>query len=183
MENKNIVYIDESNISANIGHSVYASIFIICSNKELVSLEMANIEKDLKISYTHWVDMPWRLRVRFSERIKKLDFVCKVAVCVNPIEQENSLEYFLTQIINKENNIYRITIDGKKGKRYEQKLKHRLKNHGFILKDIMFLDDKKEILIRLADFMAGLVRSYTDDKNRYNQYMFETLKHKIKILN
>jgi hypothetical protein len=183
MENKNIVYIDESNISANIGHSVYVSIFIKYSNKEHVSYEMTNIEKDLKISYTHWVDMPWRLRVRFSERIKKLNFVCKIIIHINPIEQENALEFFLTQIINKENNIYRITIDGKKGKRYEQKLKHKLKNRGFILKDIMFLDDKKEILIRLADFMAGLVRSYTDDKNEYNQYMFKTLRHKIKILN
>ena len=74
MENENTytVYVDESNISANTGNSVYAAIFIIHFNKERTNYEMVNIENDLKISYTHWVDMPWRLRVKFTERIKRV---------------------------------------------------------------------------------------------------------------
>jgi hypothetical protein len=185
MKNTNtyMVYIDESNISSSVGHSTYASIFIMYMKKEFISNEINNIENILKISYIHWVDMPWKLRVKFAERIKNIDFVSNVSLYNNPIIQENALESFLTQVLNTENKIYRIIIDGKKGKRYEQKLKSKLKNHGFIFNNVMFLNDKTEIFLRLADFIAGLIRSHADDKNIYNEYMVNILKRKIKILN
>lgn len=77
----------------------------------------------------------------------------------------------------------KIIIDGNKNSVYLHKLKRRLKNKGIKFSKLMFVDDKVDVLIRLADFMAGLVRSYTDNKNKNNTYMFNLLKNKIKILN
>lgn len=178
-----IVYIDESNISASDGHSVYACIFIVYIKKELITNQLINIESDLKISYLHWVDMPWKLRIKFSEKIKNLNFICNFALYNNPIIQENTLENFLTKIVNTQNTKFKIIIDGKKGNRYKQRLKIKLKKIGIITSNLIFVNDKGEVFIRLADFMAGLIRSHTDDKNKHNKYMFDILKHKIKILN
>ena len=181
MKNKNpyIVYIDESNISAQIGYTCYASIFILFSNREKVANKVSHIESELKIAYTHWVDMPWKLRVSFSEKIQKLDFICIIKLYRNPVSQEKILDSFLNQIINSERKINRIIIDGKKGKRYKEKLKSRLKNSSDISYNLRFVDVKGNSLVRLADFMAGLVRSYKEDKNKYNEFMFDILKHKI----
>jgi hypothetical protein len=181
MENKkHILYIDESNILSKTGHSVYVSLFIIYLNKNNISKNIIDIEKELKISYLHWVDMPWKLRVKFSEKIKNLNFLYKVVVYKNPIIQDKTLECFLSEIINFEDDVIKIIIDGKKGKEYGERLKNELKNKGIFVKNLMFVDDKKESLIRLADFMAGLTRSHIDDKNKYNTHMFNLLKYKIK---
>jgi hypothetical protein len=66
MENKKNVYIDESNILSKTGHSIYTCVYIKYFNKENISQKIINIEEKLKISYTHWVDMPWILRVKFE---------------------------------------------------------------------------------------------------------------------
>lgn len=185
MKKKNtyIVYVDESNISASAGHSVYTSIFVMYVNKEIVSNQIIFIEKYLKISYTHWVDMPWKLRLKFAERIKKLDFICKTSLYKNPIIQEDVLEGFLNKITPTKSKTFKIIIDGKKGNKYKERLKIKLKNNGMICSNLIFVDDKGESLVRFADFMAGLIRSYIDGKNKYSQYMFDILKDKIKMLN
>ena len=69
MENKKyIVYIDESNIVSNTGHSVYVALFLEFLNKNDVDNRLLSIEKELNISYIHWVDMPWKFRVKFAEK-------------------------------------------------------------------------------------------------------------------
>jgi hypothetical protein len=69
-----IIYIDESGISSKIGHSVYVSLYIEFNINVDVSIRLVEIEKQLKISYTHWTEMPWKLRLKFAEKIKDLDF-------------------------------------------------------------------------------------------------------------
>ncbi len=184
MENKQyIVYIDESNISTEIGNSVYCAIFIFIKDKDMISRKIITAEDKSNINYLHWVDMPWKLRIRFAEEIKSFDFICKVIIYKNPIKQEVVLDNFIENIINSEIGIMKIIIDGNKNSVYLHKLKRRLKNKGIKFSKLMFVDDKVDVLIRLADFIAGLARSYTDNKNKNNTYMFNILKNKIKILN
>lgn len=183
MENKQIVYIDESNILSRTGNSVYIALFIEYLDKDNIGQKIENIEKDLKISYTHWVDMPWKLRLRFTDKIKDLDFSCKIVVYKNPINQKIILENFLLKVLSSRDNIVNLIIDGKKSKAYENKLKNLLNIRGIKVYKVKSLDDKKEPILRLADFTAGLNRSFIDDKNNFNTYMHDLLKHKIKILN
>ena len=72
MENKEtyLVYIDESNILSSTGHSVYTGVYITYSKKDDIAGKVIQIEKDLKILYTHWVDMTWKIRLKFAEKIR-----------------------------------------------------------------------------------------------------------------
>ncbi len=109
--------------------------------------------------------------------------MCKIIVYKNPIVQETMLDDFLPKVIEKEDNLFKIVIDGNKGKDYELKLKRLLKEKLLKSHKVIFMNDKNEPLVRLADFIAGLLRSYTDNKNKENGYIYGLLKHKIKILN
>ena len=178
---KYIVYIDESNILAKNGHSVYAAIYVRFLHKNDITEKITNIEKELKISYLHWVDMPWKIRIKFAEKVRKVDFICKMIIYKNPIIQEKVLEDFLLNIISSEDSLFKIVIDGNKSEKYENKLKNLLRTKDIKFYKIKFMDDKKDPLIRLADFMAGFYRSFLDNKNKENIYIHSLLKDKIKI--
>lgn len=181
MENKKIVYIDESNILSKTGHTVYVGVYIEYLNKGNINHEIINTEKDLKILYTHWVDMTWKIRLKFADKIKNLDFSCKISIYKNPINQEKSFENFLYTIIKSKDDIYRIIIDGKKSRGYEDKLRLILKNKGLKFNKIIFVNDKTEPVVRLADFLAGMYRSYLDNKSDKNTKIYNILKNKVKI--
>lgn len=183
MENKYIVYIDESNILSKVGNSVYTAVYIKFLNKDYLGEKIEAIEGNLKILYIHWSDMSWKIRLKVAGHIKNMDFICKVIVYKNPIIQERILEDFLPKAIEIEDNLFKIVIDGNKGKDYELKLKRLLKEKVLKSHKVIFMNDKNEPLVRLADFMAGLLRSLTDNKNKENEYIYKLLKHKIKILN
>jgi hypothetical protein len=185
MENREtyLVYIDESNILSSTGHSVYTGVYITYSKKDDIAGKVIQIEKDLKILYTHWVDMTWKIRLKFAEKIRNLDFTCQIIVYENPIIQEKSLENFLYEIIKSQEDISRIIVDGNRGRNYERKLKRVLKNRKLKFTKIIFMNDRAEPLIRLADFMAGSYRSFLDHKVKENVYIYNLLKHKIKTPN
>jgi hypothetical protein len=183
MENKYIVYIDESNILSRTGNSVYTAVYIKFLNKDYLSQQIQDIEINLKIPYTHWSDMPWKIRLKFAQKIKSMNLLCKIIIYKNPIVQENILEDFLPKVIEVEDDLFKIVIDGNKGKDYELKLKRLLKEKVLKSHKVIFMNDKNEPLVRLADFMAGLLRSYIDNKNIENDYIYRLLKDKIKILN
>lgn len=163
-----------------MGHSVHVSLYIEFNNRLDLSNEITKIEKQLKISYTQWTEMPWKLRLKFAEKIKDLDFEVKALVYSNPILPEAGLRISLFEFA-KDSGIASIFIDGKKNKGYEKELKALLRNRGIKVYDLRIIDDKKESLIRIADFMAGLIRSYTDFSNKYSIFIFNLLKDKIEI--
>ena len=183
MESKYIIYIDESNIFSKSGNSVYVAVYIKFLYKDNIVQKINDIEKHLKISHVHWSDMSWKLRIKFAELIKSLDFVCRVVIYKNPIIQERILENFLPKVITVEDELFKIIIDGNKGTNYGLKLKRLLKNKRLSVPRVIFMNDKNEPGIQLADFVAGLVRSYFDNPNVENTHIYNLLKHKIKILN
>ncbi len=174
-------YIDESNISVNTGHTVYACIFIMYLDKDDIGDYIVNLEKGLHMRPAHWVNMSWKLRIKFAENIKNLNFSCKVVLYKNPVVQNEVLEDFLMKIIINNYSPLKVIIDGKKSDNYIHKLKSRLKYRGIIINKLLFVNDKGDPLVRLADFIAGLVRSYIDNRSANNEYLFDLLKHKIKM--
>ena len=183
MKQKQTVYIDESNILSKTGNSVYVCVFIKYFNKKLINNRIQSIEKDLKISYTHWVDMPWKLRLRFAEKIKDLDFCCKIVIYKNPIDQKNTLADFLIKSVSLEDNVHEIIIDGKQSKIFQLKFKSFLRKSGVKVYKLSFVNDKSDALIRLSDFVAGMYRSYLDNICLRTIHLYGLLKDKIKTLN
>ncbi len=183
MENdeKYSIYIDESGIISKIGHSVYVLVYIEYLNEFNIGKIILKIEKDLNISHIHWVNMSRKIRLKVAKKLRDIDFTCTYVVYNNPISQEKALENVLIEALKQEDLLHRIIIDGKSGQKHEKYLKKILKDRGVRIYKVKISDDKKEPLIRLADFMAGLIRSYYDIKNKDNLYMYELLKHKIKI--
>ncbi len=184
MENtykKYIIYIDESGIISKTGHSVYVLVYIECFNQFNISEDILKIEKDLNISYIHWVNMSKNIGMKLAKKLKDLDFEYKYVLFDNPISQNKALENVFNRLLKSENNIFKIIIDGESSKKYENKLKAVLKNKGIKVYKIKFVNDKNDPLLRLADYMAGLIRSYFDKKNKDNTYIYDLLRHKIKI--
>ncbi len=177
---KKIIYIDESGISSTIGHSVYVCLYVEFDNYIQIANRIIEIEKQLKISYTHWTEMPWKLRVKFAEKIKDLDFKVKAVVYENPVLPDVVFELALKKMLLKIENIIIILIDGKKNKSYKKYLKKLLRSYGLEVNNIKMVNDKNEPLIRLADFMAGFIRYYCDNvtKNKSVE-IFRLLNNKI----
>ena len=123
--------------------------------------------------------MPWKLRLKFAEKIKDLDFYVKAVVYKNPILPDFGLKYSLFEFV-KVKDVKSVFIDGKKNKDYEKELKGLLRNKGLKV-HIRIVDDKKESLIRLADFIAGLIRSYSNTLDKDSIYMFNLLKNKLEL--
>lgn len=183
MENdqKYSIYIDESGIISKIGHSVYALVYIECVNESRIGENILKIEKDLHVSHIHWKRMSRKIRLKVAKKLKNIDFTCTYILYNNPISQENALENVLTELLKSDDKIFKIIIDGEKVTKYEKYLKKMLKMRGIKVYKLKILNDKKEPLVRVADFMAGLIRSNLDDKNEDNEYMLNLLKHKVKI--
>lgn len=175
-----LIYIDESGISSKIGHSVYVCLYIELYNYAYITNKIIEIEKQLKISYTHWTEMPWKLRIKFAEKIKDLDFQVKAIVYENPILPDKALKFSLLKFV-KGNNVKNIFIDGKKNKGYEKELKGLLIKRSVKIYGLKIVDDRKESLIRLADFIAGLIRSYINTSDKDSDYMFNLLKNKLDL--
>ncbi|MEK9200973.1 MAG: hypothetical protein AAB909_03300 [Patescibacteria group bacterium] len=81
-----IVFIDESGIHSQGGHSTTAVVYVEISNLEKFDKEIMKIEKDLRISSFHWADERWFMREKFMTRIADLDFKVKVALFKNPVD-------------------------------------------------------------------------------------------------
>jgi hypothetical protein len=175
-----LIYIDESGISSKIGHSVYVCLYVKFDNYINILGKIIQIENQLKISYTHWTDMPWKLRKKFAEKIKHLDFEVKAFIYTNPILPDLGLKHSLFEFV-KYDNVKSIFIDGKKNKSYEKELKALLIDRGVKIYSLKIIDDKKEPLIRLADFIAGLIRSHVNTSDKDSLYMFDLLKDKVHL--
>lgn len=158
-----VVFIDESGIHKQEGHSTTAVVYVEVVNKEKFEQSMLQVEKELRISAFHWADERWFMREKFVTRITDLDFKAKIAVFKNPTNPERMIEAVFEQLLT-ESNIRKVLIDGKKPRWYEQKLKKVLRDRGVAAKKLKTVrSDASEPGIQLADALAGLVRNYYDN--------------------
>jgi hypothetical protein len=168
-----IIFIDESGIHKQIDHSTFVLVYIEIQNYDLICKELEKIESDLKIGKFHWSEISWRIKEKFLTEVLKLNFKPKVAVVKNPIKPYLELEKCLSyMIIEKEKEIECIFIDGKKPKWYERRIKKMLRDKNIKTRKLRTVKSEQCPGVRLADMVAGLARSYFDQKNpnRINKY-------------
>ncbi len=176
-----IIFIDESGIHKQIGRSTIVLVYVEIEDQGLLEEKILEIESVLGINGFHWSESVWRVKKKFLDFVLKLDFKVKVAILVNPVKFEASLEQVLAHLII-EKNVKFIYIDGKKSKRYERKIKKTLRDKGIVSKKLKTVRYTQSPGIRVADMVAGLVRSMADGKNteRLSPY-YHRLQKKIVI--
>lgn len=175
-----IIAIDESGISSKIGYSVYAFIFIPIKDYTSISNHIIRIEKELGIDYIHRSEMSWKLRMQLAYKLIFTDFKVHVVTYTNPVLPDKTLIHSIFHVFSKIKHVDKILIDGKRSKIYKSKIKKIFKNHIIKTHRIKFIDDTSEPILRLADFIAGSIRSYLDDsKNIHAKNIYQTFKNKI----
>lgn len=176
-----VIFIDESGIHKQIGHSTASVVYVEVNNLEKFEHKLKKIETDLKISYFHWAEERWFMKNKFLSRIFDLDFTVKVAVFENPVKPDSMLEIVFQHLIT-EKTIKSIYIDGEKPKWYEHKLKKVLRDKGIGLKKLRTVRSKSEVGIQLADALASLIRYYHDNPQEKDaKKWFSKLKKEKKL--
>ena len=177
-----LIFIDESGIHKNVDNSSFVLVYIQIKDYNFLESKIKEIEKKFKIDYFHWSKIPWKKKEGFIDSVLNLDFKVKVAVLKNPINPTIELERILSHMII-EKNIKDIYIDGKKPKWYERKIKKIIRSKNILIKKIRTVDDRQYAGIRLADMIAGLTRSYFDNKNMDKIFKYyKKLEKKIIII-
>lgn len=159
------VYIDESGIHKQIGHSSVAVVYVEIFNKEKFESKFTEILEKIDINEFHWADQGWKVKIKFVEKVLDLDFTFKVAIFTNPANPKKMLEIVLQNLIT-EKNIHNIIIDGTKSKTYEHELKKAIRAKGISVKKLRAVRSESGYVgIQLADCMAGLMRYSEDNPN------------------
>ena len=175
------VFIDESGIHKAVDHSCFAFVYIEVSASEDISRQIEMIEHDLGIHIFHWAKRDWNTRTDFIKRIAKLDFKIKIAIIKNPIRFDSELENILSRLVI-EKHINEIVIDGKKSKRYQKRLKKVLRDKGISVKKLRTGNDQGFPVLRIADAVAGVSRSFYDDPHGKSSHLYKLLEAKIIVV-
>ena len=176
-----VIFIDESGIHKQTGHSTTAVVYVEVKNLEKFESKLKKIEVDLKISFFHWAEERWFMKNKFLSRIFDLDFKVKVAIFENPVKPDSMLEVVFQHLIT-EKDINSIFIDGEKPRWYEHKLKKVLRDKGIAIKKLRTVRSRSEVGIQLADCLASLIRYYHDNPEEKDaKKWFNKLKKEKKL--
>jgi hypothetical protein len=80
-----------------------------------------------------------------------------------------------------ERDIFSVIVDGAKSRPYEHRLKKVLRNQAMSAKKVKVVSDDIEPCLRLADMVAGLVRSWYDSNGTRYATQYISLLKKIII--
>ncbi len=172
------VFIDESGIHKKIGHSSFVVVYISILDQEKFDKEIIRIENNLKINYFHWADYGsksgWKIRSEFIIKVLSLPFSFKYVIVANPVNLTIELYNSITTMLT-EKNIQNIYIDGKYSRKHEQKISKLLRDKGLSVKNLKTVTNRSVPAIRLADALAGLIRSYYDNPSLERKNLFQKI--------
>jgi hypothetical protein len=179
-----IIFIDESGIHKKVGYSTISFVYLKIVNIKEAEELIVKIEKSLLIKPFHWSDYGsrsgWTKRSEFLMAISKIEFSFKLAIVNNPINYNAIFENIFQHLII-EHNIKKIVIDGKKSRRYENRLKKVLRDKNISVKKIKLLKDEASAGLRLADAIAGLFRSHADNPTPQTLSLIKLFEKKITV--
>jgi len=178
-----LIFIDESGIHKKVDHSSFVLVYVSIEDENFINARIEQIEKRLKIRFFHWADFGskagWLVRKEFIRLASDLPFVFKYLIMENPLKPQKILFYCLNHLLT-EKDIKNVIIDGKQPKWYEKQMKHLLRSKGISVKKLKTANDKSMPALRLADALAGLIRSYYDG-SKTSQELYQLMKIKNKI--
>ena len=157
------IFIDESGIHNQTGRSTIALVYLSVEKLDEFQKNIVAVEEKIGINIFHWAHSTWTVRKKFIEAISKYEFSVKIALIKNPFIGNYGYEYVLQHLVI-EKNIISIVIDGKKGKKYERRLKKVLRDKGVSIRKLKTAHDQSYPALRVADAIAGIMR-YRDEHN------------------
>ena len=158
------IFIDESGVHKSIDHSCLALVYIAVQDYKVLEDSVIKIEEKLGLGPFHWANTVWRVKKQFMDEVLKLDFRVKAAVIKNPAFLDKEMENILSRMII-EKDVTIIYIDGRKPKWYEHRIKKVLRDKGVGARKLRTVNDSQFAGVRVADMVAGLVRSIADGKH------------------
>jgi hypothetical protein len=177
-----LIFIDESGTHKNSGISIISFVYLLLKNDNSVERQIIAIEKRCGIKYFHWSNFGskrgWSKRTKFLKEVSELDFSFKLSIADNPIKFKQFFENSFQHLII-ENKIRKIVIDGRKPKWYGQRLKKTLRDKNISVKKIRMADDESSPGLRLADAVAGLYRSHSENPTIKTMQLTEIFNKKI----
>ena len=135
------IFIDESGIHKQVGHSTTAVVYVEVQRLNEVEEQITAILDKLQLDTFHWTEHGWQVREKFLKQIIKLRFRFKVAIFRNPVYPEKMMEVVFKHLIT-EKDIKKIFIDGKKPRKYERRLKKILRDKGVSVKKLCSVRDE-----------------------------------------
>jgi hypothetical protein len=175
-----VICIDESGTHKREGKSVIVLVYVALDELEVLDELVLQAEKAAGIYRFHWSHRNWQMRKMFVEAIAKGNFKVKVAYITNPIILNKALIEALRHLIV-ERNINKIFIDGDKPKVYNRQLKKVLRDKGTTVRKIRSVNDESYPIIRIADAVAGLLRSYNDSPMGKSASLIKLVEPKIEL--
>ncbi|MFH1280446.1 MAG: DUF3800 domain-containing protein [Candidatus Beckwithbacteria bacterium] len=192
-----LVFIDESGdagFKVQKGSTAFFVITLIVFKEEIHAEETALAIKKLRIKLKKSDKFEFkfnkcnkRIRTQFLEEVKKNDFKIR-AIVINKnliyktflrINKEKFYNFVLRQVLEHNNETIKnakVRLDGLGEKAFKKELSTYLRQYlnsktKKIMKNLRFRDSKKDVLIQLADMIAGsLRRDFEHNTNDWNVY-------------
>lgn len=168
------IFIDESGIHKTVGNSTFSVVYVEVSNLNRARKQLTEVNQKLGIDFFHWAEQRWIYRHKYLKRVINLDFSFKIAIFENPVNSDMAFTRIFEHLIL-ENNIKSISIDGKKPRWYERKLKRELRKHGVKVKKLKTVkNEASEPILQLADALAGFsLYVYENQNDKVNKRLLE----------
>lgn len=206
MKSKRLIFGDESgDAGMNIekGSSRYfVIVFVIFEDfleAEKVSLEIKKLRRlrfKNDIQEFHFAKDSMATRKAFFDSITNLDFKIKAYVVDKSHidrdvyrENEKFYEYFLSESFKEFAQYFdgaKVHFDGKTSIDYKKKMttsiNRVIKNKGYALVNLKFMDSRSDNLIQLADMVAGLISKSLQIDNKDLSIMHGSIKSKLEIV-
>jgi hypothetical protein len=168
------IFIDESGIHKTVGSSTFSVVYIEIRNLDKTRKQLVEINQKLGITSFHWAEQRWTYRHKYLKRVINLDFNFKIAIFENSVNTDLAFNRIFEHLI-REDHIKSVSIDGKKPKWYERKLKKELRKHGVKVKKLRTVkDEASEPILQLADVLAGFsLYVYENQNDKVNKRLLE----------
>jgi hypothetical protein len=156
------VFIDESGTNKPSGQCVFVAVLIEAHKLADVS-DMIEVAEGLsKTNIFHWRGKPPAVREEFITLLSRIDFVARYVVLNSPLKNYNDVlkDLLISSCLGI--NMTKIIVDGRKSKSYERHLKMVLRSNGVSTKKLKTAADEAYPGIRVADALAGLIRTHSN---------------------
>ena len=174
------IFVDESGTNKSSGVCVFAAVLIDLEKLPALDELVMAAEKAAKVRSFHWANAPWPVRETFIRTVTKGDFIVRHQLSKNPLR--NFWDALESTLITATEGIavQRVVLDGRKDKSYERRLKKVLRDKGLSSKTLRTANDESYPMLRVADAVAGLIRSNANKPTEQTQALMKSLAKRMK---
>jgi hypothetical protein len=174
------LFVDESGTNRQTGVCSFVAVIVKAASIPALNRGVIAVEKLLGIETFHWSGTAWPLKEKFINELNNYDFRFVFQINKNPLTNFNGALESLLLAAADGLIVSGLIIDGKKGKNYERNLKKALRDKKLPTKKLRTGNDESYPALRVADAIAGLVRSHYNKPTPTSKKLMKLLESKLK---